>query len=91
VSDFIHTWDRLDSISIEACVNQEGSPNFNVDKCISDAGAGQTAFQHEHTTAGAYWAEAIGIAFVLDLVLPVLLIGAFFVVRWVVRGFKAET
>ncbi len=90
VNDLINTWERLDKVSIELCVNEEGRANFNVDKCIHDAGAYQAAFQHEHTTAGAYWAEALGIALVLDLVLTTLLIGTFFVVRWVIRGFRVE-
>jgi hypothetical protein len=46
-------------------------------------------FQHEHTTPGRYWGEALGLAFVADLMLMALVAGAFFVGRWVVRGFRA--
>jgi hypothetical protein len=89
VNDFINTWQKLDNLSIQICVNQE-TATFDEDKCARDAGVGQTAFQHEHTTAGAYWAGALGIAFLLDLALTGLLIGAFLAVRWVARGFKAR-
>jgi hypothetical protein len=90
VNDSIDTWEELDKISIQTCVNREGEQNFNVDECVHAAGADQTAFQHEHTTAGAYWAEALGIAFLFDLMITALLVGAFFVGRWVIRGFRAE-
>jgi hypothetical protein len=103
VNQLIDGWESIDSIAIQYCVNQSvspariNSPNFKagsstgyVDKCIHDRGADQTAFQHEHTTAGAYWGEALGLAFVLDLFLSALIAGAFVAVRWVARGFKAE-
>ena len=90
VNDNMNTWSELDKISIQTCVSQEGSPNFNVDKCVHDAGADQTMFQHEHTNPGLYWGEALGFSFLVDLILTALVIGTFLVGRWVVRGFKAE-
>jgi hypothetical protein len=33
---------------------------------------------------------ALGYSFVADLILTGLIVGLFFVVRWVLRGFKAE-
>jgi hypothetical protein len=89
INNNIKTWEELDKISIQTCVNQEGAPNFNVDKCIHDAGADQTMFQHEQTTPGRYWLEALLFALVLDLVITVFLVGAFLVGRWVVRGLKS--
>lgn len=83
------TWEGLDLISIRFCVDQEGKAGFDVDKCVHDAGADQTMFQHEHTTPGRYWAEALGFSFIADLILTALAVGAFLVCRWVVRGFKA--
>ena len=91
VNDFIDTWSELDNISIQACVDREGSPNFDVDKCAHDAGAYKTAFQHENISPGRYWAEALGIAFLVDLLLTGFLLGAFLVIRWVVRGFRNES
>ena len=91
VSDFINTWGEIDRNTIELCVNSEGPPpKEDATHCVHRMGADQTAFQHEHTTAGAYWGEALGIAFLFDLVITALLVGAFFVGRWVVRGFRAE-
>lgn len=91
VNDSAKTWADLDRWAIQTCVSEEGSPNFNVDKCIHDAGADQTVFEHEHTAPGRYWGEALGIGFLLDLVITALFIGAFLVIRWVVRGFIARS
>lgn len=90
VNDSMNTWARIDKASVDLCVNQEGQPNFNVDKCVHDFGADQTMFQHEHTTPSRYWGMAMGFAFLADLIITALLVGAFLVGRWVVRGFKAE-
>ena len=90
VNDNMDTWARLDKMAIDTCVSQEGRPGFDVDQCVHDAGADQTMFQHEHTTPGRYWAGALGISFVTDLIITALLVGAFFVGRWVVRGFRPE-
>jgi len=90
VNDSMNTWAQLDKISVQTCVNREGEPNFNVDECVHDAGADKTVFQHEHTSPGRYWGEALGVAFLFDLVITALLAAAFFVVRWVVRGFGAD-
>jgi hypothetical protein len=91
VNDNINTWAELDKITIQTCVNEEGKPNFDVDKCVHDAGADQTMFQHEHTTPGRYWAEALGFAFLFDLIVTALLVGALLVGRWVVQGFRTGT
>ena len=89
-NDTVKTWEGLDRISIRLCVDQEGRAGFDVDKCVHDAGADQTIFQHEHTTPGRYWGEALAFSFIADLVLTAFVVGAFFVGRWVVRGFKPE-
>jgi hypothetical protein len=88
VNDSINTWSELDKMAIQTCVNEEGPPNFDVDGCIHRAGAGQTMFQHEHVTPGRYWSEALGFAFLVDLILTALVTGLFLVGRWVVRGFR---
>lgn len=90
VDDLIKTWAALDQASVHMCVEQEGKPNFDVDKCFREAGAGQTAFQHEHTTPGAYWGFALALGLTLDLILTGVILAAFFVGRWVVRGFAGE-
>jgi len=90
VNDNMKTWAQMDAISIRLCVDQEGRSNFDVDKCVHDAGADQTMFQHEQTTPGRYWAEALTFSFIIDVVLTALLVGAFLIGRWVVRGFRTE-
>lgn len=90
VNDNMNTWERLDRITIEQCVNQEtADPRTDALACAHKRGADQTMFQHEHTTPGRYWGEALGFALVADLMLTALVVGAFFVGRWVVRGFRA--
>jgi hypothetical protein len=91
VNDNMKTWQRLDRITIEQCVNEETADRrTDALLCAHKRGADQTMFQHEHTTSGRYWGEALGFAFIADLMLTALVVGAFFVGRWVVRGFKGE-
>jgi len=91
INDNTKTWAELDKASIQICVDQEGSPNFDVDGCIHRSGADQTMFQHEHTTPVRYWGEALAFSLIADLILTAFIIGLFYVVGWVVRGFKAES
>jgi hypothetical protein len=90
VNDSMRTWDSLDKMAIDSCVAREGTPNFDVDKCAHEAGVGKTMFEHEGTTPGRYWSEALGVGLLFDLVLTGLVVGAFLVIRWVVRGFKDD-
>jgi hypothetical protein len=91
VNDNMKTWATLDQLAIQTCADREGSPNFNMDKCVHDAGADQTMFRHEHTTPARYWSEALGLSFAIGLVLTALVVSAFFVARWVIREFRTET
>jgi hypothetical protein len=91
VNDSMNTWARIDRITIEQCVNEEtADPRTDATACVHKRGADQTMFQHEHTTPGHYWRVALGFAFLFDLFITALILGAFFVGQWVVRGFKAE-
>ena len=91
VNDNINTWGRIDRMTIQECVNEEtADPRTDATACVHKRGADQDMFRHEHTTPGAYWGEALGFAFLFDLFLTAVLVGVFFVGRWVVRGFKAE-
>jgi hypothetical protein len=81
------TWSRLDQMSIHICVSREGEPNFDVDQCIGPA---KTVFQHENITPGAYWGQALGFSFAAYLVLTGIMIGVFYVFRWVIRGFASS-
>src|SRR4051794_10967362 len=81
-------WASIDAFTIEDCGREQRLIHSDMNGCIHKAGADQTMFQHENTTAAAYWGKNLGIAFAIDLVLTGLLIGAFGALRWVVRGFK---
>ena len=85
-------WERTDQFHQKIC-DEIATGNISPEeagKCVQDAGIGQTMFQHEHITAGRWWGQALGFWFVVDLVLTALLVGAFFAVRWVVRGFRGD-
>jgi hypothetical protein len=82
------TWNRLDQMTIHICVSREGEPNFDVDECI--APAKKTVFQHENTTPGTYWGKMLGFSFAAYLTLTGMVIGIFYVFRWVVRGFATS-
>lgn len=79
------TWDSLDQTRVQICVSREGEPDFDVDKCIGPA---RTVFEHERTSPGSYWSTALGLSFAAYLILTGILIGIFYVSRWVVRGFS---
>ena len=78
------TWNSLDRTRIQICVSREGETNFDVDKCIGPA---KTVFDHENTSPGSYWIRALGFSVVAYLILTGVVIGIFYVSRWVVRGF----
>jgi|GEM_PF-3865897 hypothetical protein len=86
------TWNQIEHPVVSMCVDQELNLPTHPDglKCIHQHGADQTIFQEEHITPAAYWARALGIAFVLDVLVTGLLLGIFVVARWVARGFRAD-
>jgi hypothetical protein len=91
VNDSMDTWARIDRMTIERCVNEEtADPRTDATKCVHREGADQDIYAHEYTSPGRYWSEALGFSFLFDLIITALLVGAFLVGRWVVRGFKAE-
>lgn len=85
-------WAAADKISYEICFDstmREG--NETSDQCLDREGVKKSIFEREHTTALVWWSEALGISFVMDLVLTVLLVGLFYVVRWIARGFRSDS
>jgi hypothetical protein len=86
-------WERLDRSTIKECVTEELSGPSHEDAlvCAHRRGADKTFFQHENITPATYWAQGLGIFTLLDCVLTALIVGLFFVVRWVVKGFKESS
>jgi hypothetical protein len=80
-------WSALDRTGIQICV-QTTHDYASEQACVRRLGADKTMFEHEGVTPARYWAQAIGIVFLLDLILTAVLIGAYFCARWVVRGFR---
>jgi hypothetical protein len=83
-------WESLDRSTIKQCVDEELSGPSHEDAliCAHRRGADRTFFQHENITPAAYWAQSLGLFTLLDCVLTAVIVGLFFVVRWVVEGFK---
>lgn len=83
-------WGDLDKFSTRICVEQESNLQNHPDalECARKAGTFQTVFQREHTTPAAYWSGVLFGAFLADLAVTAVIIGAAFVVRWVWRGFR---
>ncbi len=85
-------WVNMDKVDIKMCVDAEADLSTHPDalKCAHTVGADQTYFQHEHVAPLTYWSERLVLYFILDCILTALLVGAYFVVRWVVNGFRAK-
>lgn len=76
-------------LAAKTCSDQEDRlPNFDYSKCLMQNV--KTVFDVEQTTPRAYWGKAFGISFAVDLILTALLLGVYFVGRWVFRGFKPK-
>jgi hypothetical protein len=85
-------WRQLDSQTINQCVDEELRPAPGKDalKCGHERGAYKTFFEHEKISPGLFWAQTLGGFLVLDFLITALLIAAFYVVRWIVKGFRPE-
>lgn len=83
-------WAAVDQYKIQQCDKWLSGWPSEHKKCVQESGADQTMFQQQGTTPVRYWSDTLGFYFMADLILTALLVGVFFVVRWVVRGFKAE-
>lgn len=84
-------WAAIDRLAYQNCFSQDGlNAGQTTDQCLDAAGVRKNYFERDHTTAGAWWSEMLGISFVIDLVVTALAIGAFFVLRWVLRGFRND-
>jgi len=83
------TWNDLDKITIEQCVNQEFNNPSHPDalECGRKLGVYKTFFERENIKPALYWAESLGFSFLIDCFLTALIIGVFLVARWVLRGF----
>ena len=86
------TWAAIEKPMIQLCVDQEFNSPSHPDalECGHKSGADKTVFEHEGMTPARFWSQTLGIFFALDLVLTALLVGAFYVIRWIVRGFKDD-
>lgn len=91
-NDLFKTWATLDQATFSLCNSEFGhKPDETVVQCAERQGANLSAFEHEHISAGQWWAQALGFAFLFDLFVTALLIGVFYVVRWVWRGFRPNS
>src|SRR4051812_23261727 len=75
-SQNMHTWNEMDRATVNLCVDKQLQLSSHPDAidCARKAGAYRTMFEHEHTTPGVWWSEALGIAFAVDLVVTALLV-----------------
>ena len=82
-----------DAITTKLCVDEEFNSPTHPDsfECGRKAGMFKSMFEREHTTAGRYWSISLAFFFAVDLVLTALLLGGFFAIRWIVRGFRDNT
>lgn len=88
-TDLIKTWATLNQATFSLCNSEFGhKANETVAQCAAREGANLSAFEHEHMSVGSWWAQAPGYAFLFDLFVTALLIGVFYVCRWVWRGFR---
>lgn len=85
-----HRYDWATDMAIRICRDQEENLSTHPDsiQCAQRLGAYQSIFDREKVTPLNYWlGNFIGL-FIADLLLTALLAAAFFVGRWVLRGFK---
>ncbi len=88
-SDLIKTWATLNQATFSLCNSEFGhKASETVSQCAARQGANLSAFEHEGISAGQWWAQALGYAFLIDIVVTALLVGVFYVCRWVWRGFR---
>ena len=86
-------WQSIDQQVIKNCVEAvaDGSSSVSSFQCEKNEGVLKTFFQREEITPLAYWSQSLGFFFAVDLVLTALVLGAFFTVLWVWRGFRPLT
>jgi len=85
-------WANVDSMAFRNCSDPYGlQPGQTLAQCLDAAGVNVNYFEREHTTALAWWSEALGASFLADILATALLVGLFYVARWVVRGFSGST
>jgi hypothetical protein len=90
--DWSSTWSNIDAMAYQNCYGQYGlKPGQTTDQCLNEAGVNKSYFEREHTTALAWWSAALGISFVADLFVTGFLVGFYYVLRWVIRGFRNDT
>lgn len=86
------TWDHLDKMAVHHCVDEEFESNFKVDSlnCLKKDGAFKVIFERENTTAARWWAGALGISLIFDIIITISVVIFYQAVRWIIRGFSAE-
>jgi len=90
-NDLVETWAATDGVTREICMGEYGHmPEETLDQCAERLGANKSPFEHERTTVLKKWMQAAAISFAIDLAITAILVGIFYVVRWVVRGFRAD-
>ena len=84
------TWALIDESIMKTCVDTELSKPGVPDAfgCAKRQGAYQSIYVREGTTPLKWWAQVTGLWLIADLLLTAVLLGVFFAVRWVWRGFR---
>lgn len=82
-------WNNLDRMISKTCVDAEMDRPEHPDaiECGRKAGQFNTFFERNNTTPARFWTEGLAVYGAADLLLTAFIVGAFFVARWVVRGF----
>ena len=83
-------WQQQFELHWKLCDQIHADLHQSMEQCIHEYGADKDIYQQANTTAPRYWGIALGASLVLDLLLTGLLVGAFYVVRWVARGFRDD-
>lgn len=83
-------WHDNDEVIMKLCVDEEIDNPKHSDalECGRQSGVLKSFYERENITPGLYWSESLGLFFILDCIITAFLIGAFFVVRWIIVGFK---
>lgn len=81
---------ELEDFRTYMCVNAPDASAHDLKTCAAELTPDQPALKTEHLSRETYWAEALGFALLMDVVLACFFLGIISVSRWVARGFGED-